>query len=129
MVDRDAVRVRGSSRGRDRGDAAGRGAVAPGGAGAGGVTPAHAVRGPKYVVKKGKTPVLTADEARELVDSIAIARNRTRGSADINERWLFVIFTARMRAGCDLSGLRTRARHGHTSVYDAIITCDYCCHL
>ena len=38
------------------------------------VNPAHAVRGPKYVVKKGKTPVLAADEARELLDSIAIAR-------------------------------------------------------
>ena len=38
------------------------------------VNPAHAVRGPKYVVKKGKTPVLTAEEARELLDSIAIAR-------------------------------------------------------
>ncbi len=34
------------------------------------VNPAHAVRGPKYVVKKGKTPVLTADEARILLDSI-----------------------------------------------------------
>jgi site-specific recombinase XerD len=32
--------------------------------------PAHAVRGPKYVVKKGKTPVLTADEARALLDAI-----------------------------------------------------------
>src|SRR5579862_9039842 len=32
--------------------------------------PAHAVRGPKHVVKKGKTPVLTADEARILLDSI-----------------------------------------------------------
>jgi len=32
--------------------------------------PAHAVRGPKYVVKKGKTPVLAADEARALLDSI-----------------------------------------------------------
>ena len=32
--------------------------------------PAHAVRGPKYVVKKGKTPVLTAEEARTLLDSI-----------------------------------------------------------
>jgi integrase/recombinase XerD len=39
------------------------------------VNPAHAVRGPKYVVKKGKTPVLTAEEARELVDSIEIVRN------------------------------------------------------
>jgi site-specific recombinase XerD len=38
------------------------------------VNPAHAVRGPKYVVKKGKTPVLTADEARALLDSIQVAR-------------------------------------------------------
>jgi integrase len=34
------------------------------------VNPAHAVRGSKYVVKKGKTPVLTADEARILLDRI-----------------------------------------------------------
>lgn len=34
------------------------------------VNPAHAVRGPKHVVKKGKTPVLDADEARVLLDSI-----------------------------------------------------------
>jgi site-specific recombinase XerD len=32
--------------------------------------PAHAVRGPKYVIKKGKTPVLASDEARTLLDSI-----------------------------------------------------------
>src|ERR1700732_2151110 len=38
------------------------------------VNPAHAVRGPKYVVKKGKTPVLTADEARALLVSIPIAK-------------------------------------------------------
>ncbi|MGP0076199.1 MAG: tyrosine-type recombinase/integrase [Bryobacteraceae bacterium] len=38
------------------------------------VNPAHAVRGPKYVVKKGKTPVLNADEARTLLDSIKIVR-------------------------------------------------------
>ena len=31
------------------------------------VNPARAVRGPKYVVKKGKTPVLTADESRTLL--------------------------------------------------------------
>jgi site-specific recombinase XerD len=34
------------------------------------VNPAHAVRGPKYVVTKGKTPVLDAEEARALLDSI-----------------------------------------------------------
>lgn len=32
--------------------------------------PASSVRGPKYVVKKGKTPVLTAEQARQLLDSI-----------------------------------------------------------
>ena len=32
--------------------------------------PAASVRGPKYVVKKGKTPVLTPEEARHLLDSI-----------------------------------------------------------
>jgi integrase/recombinase XerD len=32
--------------------------------------PASPVRGPKHVVRKGKTPVLTADEARQLLDAI-----------------------------------------------------------
>jgi integrase len=35
----------------------------------GGPNPA-AVRGPKHVVKKGKTPVLDGDEAKKLIDSI-----------------------------------------------------------
>jgi site-specific recombinase XerD len=43
------------------------------------VNPAHAVRGPKYVVRKGKTSVLTAEEARELLDSISVTRNTGRG--------------------------------------------------
>jgi integrase len=34
------------------------------------VNPAAAVRGPRHVVKRGKTPVLTAEEARHLIDSI-----------------------------------------------------------
>ena len=34
------------------------------------VNPAHAVRGPKHVVKKGKTPVLTQEDARRLLESI-----------------------------------------------------------
>jgi len=34
------------------------------------VNPAGSVRGPKYVVKRGKTPVLKSDEARLLLDSI-----------------------------------------------------------
>ena len=32
--------------------------------------PASVVRGPKYVVKKGKTPILSAEETRTLLDSI-----------------------------------------------------------
>jgi integrase/recombinase XerD len=34
------------------------------------MNPAASVRGPKYVVKRGKTPVLSAEEARLLLDSI-----------------------------------------------------------
>ena len=34
------------------------------------VNPASSVRGPKHVVTKGKTPVLTAEEARQLLDAI-----------------------------------------------------------
>ncbi|SHO52764.1 tyrosine-type recombinase/integrase [Desulfopila aestuarii] len=34
--------------------------------------PAHSVRGPKHVVKKGKTSVLSAEEARDLIDAIEI---------------------------------------------------------
>jgi len=34
------------------------------------VNPAHAVRGPKHVVRRGKTPVLTVDQARRLLESI-----------------------------------------------------------
>jgi site-specific recombinase XerD len=34
------------------------------------VNPAASVHGPKYVVKRGKTPVLSAEEARKLLDSI-----------------------------------------------------------
>src|SRR6266851_8501743 len=49
------------------------------------VNPAHAVRGPKSVVKKGKTPVLTAEEARELLDSIPLVRNTGRRRQ--RDRW------------------------------------------
>jgi integrase/recombinase XerD len=34
--------------------------------------PAHSVRGPRHSVKKGKTPVLSAEEMRTLLDSIKI---------------------------------------------------------
>ena len=37
------------------------------------VNPAASVRGPRHVVKKGKTPVLSPDEARRLLDSIDVS--------------------------------------------------------
>jgi site-specific recombinase XerD len=59
--------------------------------------PAHSVRGPKYIVKKGKTPVLTADEARALLDSIPIVKPVEEGAATTQP---------------DLLGLRDRALIG-----------------
>lgn len=52
------------------------------------VNPAHAVRGPKYVVKKGKTPVLTAEEARELLDSIGIVKKVRKNGAETEQTLL-----------------------------------------
>jgi site-specific recombinase XerD len=37
------------------------------------VNPASSVRGPKHVVKKGKTPALSVDEARALLDTIDVS--------------------------------------------------------
>ena len=59
------------------------------------VNPAHAVRGPKYVVRKGKTPVLTAGEARELLGSIGTVRTTKRQDGTVE--------------GPSLVGLRDRA--------------------
>ncbi len=36
------------------------------------MSPASSVRGPKYTVKRGKTPVLSAEEARDLLNSIDV---------------------------------------------------------
>ena len=35
------------------------------------LNPAAAVRGPKYVARRGKTPVLSTEDARKLLDSIS----------------------------------------------------------
>jgi integrase/recombinase XerD len=37
------------------------------------INPAHAVRGPKHSQRRGKTPVLQADEARTLIDAIDVS--------------------------------------------------------
>ncbi len=59
--------------------------------------PAHAVRGPTHVVTKGKTPILTADETRTLLESIPICRVIGKDAQGNELR------------GPDLSGLRDRA--------------------
>ena len=41
------------------------------------INPAHAVRGPKHVIKRGKAPVLTEDQARHLLASIKVVRKAT----------------------------------------------------
>ena len=38
------------------------------------INPAHTVRGPKHVVKRGKTPVLSEDQARRLLASIKVVK-------------------------------------------------------
>jgi site-specific recombinase XerD len=50
--------------------------------------PAHAVRGPKHVVKTGKTTVLDADQARTLLDSIDIST-----VAGLRDRALIALMT------------------------------------
>jgi site-specific recombinase XerD len=41
------------------------------------INPAHAVRGPKHVVKSGKTPVLNEEQARQLLCSIKVVKKVT----------------------------------------------------
>ena len=47
------------------------------------MNPASSVRGPKYVIKRGKTPVLTAEDTRKLLDSID-----TRSTMGLRDRAL-----------------------------------------
>jgi site-specific recombinase XerC len=52
------------------------------------VNPASAVRGPKHVVKTGKTPVLEGQEWRKLIDAIPTDTVR-----DLHDRALIATFT------------------------------------
>src|SRR5262245_5413736 len=64
--------------------------------------PASAVRGPTYVVKKGKTPVLLGEEARALLDSIQTdTLVRLRDRAFIS---LLVYTFARVSAAVQMNG-------------------------
>jgi site-specific recombinase XerD len=63
--------------------------------------PAHSVRGPKYVVKQGKTPVLLGEEARALLDSIDIGS--IVGLRDRTFIALLVYSFARVSAACAMN--------------------------
>lgn len=52
------------------------------------MNPAHAVRGPKYRVKRGKTPVLTGEEARQILDAIDVSQ-----AIGQRDRALFALMT------------------------------------
>jgi len=66
------------------------------------VNPAASVRGPKYVVKRGKTPVLSATEARQLLDSIE--SNTLVGLRDRALIGLMVYSFARVGAAVTIKG-------------------------
>jgi integrase/recombinase XerD len=64
------------------------------------VNPASSVRGPRHVVKRGKTPVLIAEEARQLLDSIPLKIGQEPKEGEEDKRLP------------DLVGLRDRALIG-----------------
>ncbi len=55
--------------------------------------PASVVRGPKYVVKKGETLILSADEARTLLDSIVNHRHASPRIGGLRDRALIALLT------------------------------------
>jgi site-specific recombinase XerD len=80
--------------------------------------PAHAVRGPKYVVKKGKTPVLTAEEARTLLD--AIPADTLTGSRDRALIGVMVYTFARVNAVIEMKvkDFFTQGRRGWVRLHE-----------
>lgn len=66
------------------------------------LNPASAVRGPKHAVRKGKTPVLTAEEARALLD--AIDATTLVGKRDRALIGLMVFTFARVGAALSMKG-------------------------
>lgn len=82
------------------------------------VNPAHAVRGPKHVVRKGKTPVLQAEEARALLDSID-----TGSVVGLRDRALIALMTysfARVGAvlKMKLGDYFIQGRRGHVRLHE-----------
>jgi site-specific recombinase XerD len=84
------------------------------------INPAHAVRGPKHSIKRGKTPVLSAAQARELLDSIDVST-----VVGLRDRALIALratgITAYLEAGGTLGNAQAMAAHESprtTKLYD-----------
>jgi site-specific recombinase XerC len=76
------------------------------------MNPAAAVRDPKYVVRRGKTPVLSPEQARKLLDSI-----RTDTIVGLRDRAIVGVYSfarvsavVRMKIGSN-SNVGTKTRH------------------
>ncbi len=92
--------------------------------------PAHAVRGPRYVVTKGKTPVLDAEEARALLDSIITKVKQPDGTeieqptvTDLRDRALIAVMVytfARVNAvtGMKVKDYFTQGRRGWVRLHE-----------
>jgi integrase/recombinase XerD len=67
------------------------------------MNPASAVRGPKYVVKQGKTPVLSAEEARTLLEAI-----EARTIAGLRDRALIGVMVYTLARVSAVIGMRVQ---------------------
>ncbi len=65
------------------------------------VNPAHAVRGPKHSQRRGKTPVLQADEARTLIDAIDVT-----SLPGLRDRALIGLMVYTLRSGRAAIGMK-----------------------
>src|SRR5438093_8598656 len=79
------------------------------------VNPASSVRGPKHVVHRGKTPVLKADQARALLDSIktdTIVGLRDRALIGVMASWSSALLASVQRFTCGLKIITRTANAG-----------------
>ena len=76
--------------------------------------PASSVRGPKHVVKEGKTPVLSAEEARGLLDGIDLSTLAGLRDRALPAKMIMIIFGG--IAEFERSLILTRTQKGREAV-------------
>jgi integrase/recombinase XerD len=76
--------------------------------------PAASVRGPRYSIKKGKTPVLSADEARLLLNSIAVADSSGKPLlAGLRDRAMIAVMAYTFARVSAMTGMRVEDYFQH----------------